>query len=222
MFKKKQSIHSVLKGSCHNNFCFPLFSELEERGEPDKRYANLKANGETDEQTDPSVDTDGYLKKTKNFFGKHLHKKHKKGKNHAKMNAKRTDSMPITHAPPPPRESSQYAEGRIPVSSYKDQKRSDTSAYVNVCSQQKPEKNNKSKEKSKERKGKEQKDTAQADKSLKSDIKEQETQKVYENVENEGVNYYNLNQNRQDNSRLSTYEDVDAKTLQQDDVYENP
>lgn len=202
-----------------------MFSELEERTEQEKRYANLKANGELDDQTDPSVGPDGYLKKTKNFFGKHMHKKHKKGKNHAKMNAKRTDSIPINHAPPPPREGSQYAEGRIPVSSYKDEKTSDTSAYANVCSQQKPEKNNKSKAKSNERKRKEEKDTAQTDKSLKLDIKDSGTPKMYENVGSAGGNYYNINQSRVDNSRLSAYEDVEPKTgssLQQDNVYENP
>lgn len=51
-----------------------------------KHYANITTSGEMDEQTDPSVDHDGYLKKTMTMFG---YKKKKKGKENNHYRGKR-------------------------------------------------------------------------------------------------------------------------------------
>lgn len=191
--------------------------------DPNKQYVNVTAHGEPDEQTDPSVGPDGYLKKMKP-------KKDKKGKQSTNEKPKRSDSLPQGHAPPPPRGSAQYTEGRVAEKNdgYSDEK----VHYANVSGQEKA----KDKEKLPKKKGKKNKGSAwettqksnldPANKTAEPEVQETDKSKVYVNVEST-TNYYNLKGGEQENStdRQSAYEYVEHKidsSLQQDDVYENP
>ena len=133
--------------------------------------------------------------------------------------------MPYNEAPPPPRQSSEYATGRIPRNGQSVDVPSNDE-YVNLSGQKgdavfevSPTKTNGTKvtthssgERNKKPKNDSGTDTEVTD----------QPQKIYENIN--GANYYNLKDN-QPRAIQSTYEDVGEEpgvALQQDDVYENP
>ncbi|XP_060553574.1 uncharacterized protein LOC132714682, partial [Ruditapes philippinarum] len=77
--------------SIHQDKAIKYHKQLQENdNQTTKQYVNLTPEGDTDEQTDPSVGQDGYLKKNKHFLNikKPKHKKHKKHQHHGQATSK--------------------------------------------------------------------------------------------------------------------------------------